>query len=584
MRRHKRMSEDQNKTESKVEGHKKASYHLRGTIAETLRADAPAFDEADASLLKFHGVYQQDDRDVRQERRKAGLGEKTMFMVRLAIPGGALSAEQYLRLDELVDRHEFRSMRVTTRQGIQFHGVLKHDLKETIAAVNRSLLTTLSACGDVERNVMTCPAPLADRDHVRLRELADAIARDLRPQSKAYFEIWLDEEKVATTEGEEPFYGDRYLPRKFKTGIALASDNCIDVYSYDCGLVAITEGPEIRGFNLVVAGGLGMTHNKPDTFAALGQTVAFIEPAHAVEAVRAVCAVFRDYGNRVDRRHARLKYLLEQWGLDGFREAYERYVNFPLHPPVVLAEPGCDDHLGTHRQGDGRYFHGVYIENGRIIDADGCRMRSALRTIMRELRPGVRLTPHQNMLLTDLTEAQVARVEALLRDHGVRLAGELSAARRYSMACPALPTCGLAMAESERLMPSVVDAFEAELTRLGLRDAPLTMRMTGCPNGCSRPYTADIAFVGRKPDVYHVYVGGSLAGIRMADLFAADVATEALVPTLRPLLEAWARDRGVGESLGDYYQRLLAPAQSRWKITGKEDETRGLVQLRLAGR
>ncbi len=573
------MSDTPDKTESKVEAAKRASRHLRGTIEETLRGEAPGFSEADGGLLKFHGIYQQDDRDVRQERRKAGLGEKTMFMVRLAIPGGGLSADQYLRLDELADGHEIQSLRVTTRQGLQFHGVLKDNLKHTIASVNQALLTTISACGDVERNVMTCPAPLGDRDHVRLHALAGEIARDLRPASRAYYEIWLDEEKVVSTEGEEPFYGEQYLPRKFKTGIALASDNCIDVYTYDCGLVAITDGPEIRGFNLIVAGGLGLTHNKPDTFAALGPTVGFIKPQYAVQAVRAVCTVFRDYGNRVDRRHARLKYLLEQWGLERFREEFVCHIPFELAPPVELPRPGFEDHLGPHRQSDGRMLYGIYIENGRIIDRDDCRMKSALRTIMREHQPRIRLTPHQNMLLLDLSDEQITSIEATVRDHGVRLVQELSAARRYSMACPALPTCGLSMAESERIMPSVVDGFETELERLGLRDAPITLRMTGCPNGCSRPYTADIAFVGRRPDVYHVYVGGGLPGTRMADLYAADVATGELVHVLRPLLEAWAARRGSGESLGDFYQRVLARSTVRRTITGKEEATEALVQL-----
>lgn len=576
------MSDEPGKSESKVEGYKKASRHLRGTIAETLRSDATGFSEADQTLLKFHGIYQQDDRDVRQERRKAGLGEKTIFMVRVAIPGGALTADQYLALDALADLHEFKSLRVTTRQGIQFHGVLKGQLKNTIASINRALLTTISACGDVERNVMTCPAPLTDRDHVMLRELAAGIARDLRPATRAYFEIWMDEEKVHTTEETEPFYGEQYLPRKFKTGIALATDNCVDVYSDDCGLVAISDGKRITGFNVLAAGGLGMTHNKPDTFAALARTVGFVRPEHAVEAVRTVAAVFRDHGNRSDRRHARLKYVMDRWGVDAFREEYRKRLSFELLEPVPVPDPGCEDHLGLHAQSDGRSFYGLFIENGRIHDTEAHKLRTALRTIVREHRPNLRLTPHQNLLLTDLTDAQVSAVQVTLRDHGVKLVEELSGARRHSMACPALPTCGLAMAESERLMPSVVDRFEAEFERLGLRDVPVALRMTGCPNGCSRPYTADIAFVGRRPDVYHVYVGGGLHGTVIADLYAADVNVDDLVPTLRPLLESFAKHRRNGESLGDYYQRIMGPRAPRTKVTGKEDPTRDLVQLRIA--
>lgn len=575
------MSETPKKEESKVEGIKRNSRRLRGTIADTLNSPATHFSEADEPLLKFHGIYQQDDRDLRHERRKAGQEEAYMFMVRVAIPGGVVTPEQYLALDRLGDTHGNGSIRITTRQGIQFHGVLKDKLKRTIAEVNHALLTTISACGDVERNVMACPAPLGDDAHVTVRRVAREIAAQLRPASRAYHEIWLDEEKVVTTEEKEPFYGETYLPRKFKTGIALADDNCVDIYSYDAGLIAITEGGRLVGYNMVVAGGMGMTHNKADTMAALAKPLGFLEPAHAVEAVRAVCAVFRDYGNRVDRRHARIKYLLAEWGMDRFREEFQRRVSFTLHPWRETPPIVHQDHLGANRQDNGKWFYGVYVENGRIIDRDGVRIKSGLRKIVEQYRPGITFTPHQNLLFTDLDEKTMHAIERTLVDHGMTPADRLSQARRHSMACPALPTCGLAMSDSERAMPGVLGVLESELAALGMRDVPLTIRMTGCPNGCARPYTADIAFVGRRPEVYHVYVGGGLPGDRMADLFAADVETRDIAATLRPLLSNWAARRRAGEGLSDFYQRLLMRAAPRETITGREEPTGKTIPLEV---
>lgn len=576
-------AEDESKKESKVEVVKKASRHLRGTLAETLASPATHFSDEETNLLKFHGSYQQDDRDVRRALRAEGKEEAYQFMIRCAIPAGVLTADQYLALDELADKYANGSIRVTTRQGIQFHGVIKSNLKATLAEINHTLVTTLSACGDVERNVMACPAPLADGPHALLRGIARSIAEQLRPASGAYHEIWLDGEKALSTENEEPFYGDAYLPRKFKSGISLAHDNCVDIYSYDAGLIAINEGDRLVGFNVVVGGGMGMTHNKGDTFAKLADPLGFIgpDPTQAVEAVKTVAAVFRDFGNRADRRHARLKYLIAEWGVDKFREEFQRRLSFPLQPWRPIPRPGFDDHMGTHAQDGGSFFHGVFIENGRIKDDGALRLKAGLREVIARHRPGVVLTAQQSLLLTDLTAEAVADIETTLGTYGAKPVGRLSAARRFSMACPALPTCGLALSESERLMPSVVDRFEELLDSLGVRDEPLTLRMTGCPNGCARPYTADIAFVGRRPDVYHVYVGGGLAGDRVADLYAADVPTEELTERMRPLLASWVKRRAAGEGLGDYYNRLLKRDAPRQRITGAETPTIDLVQLEI---
>jgi sulfite reductase beta subunit-like hemoprotein len=565
-------------TESKVEVAKRNGRHLRGTIAETLASDATHFDAGDIHLLKFHGTYQQDSRDERRAREAAGEEKAYSFMVRVAIPAGAVTAEQYLSLEKIADDHANGTLRVTTRQGFQFHGVLKGDLKATIAGINRELLTTVSACGDVQRNVMGCSAPLADTDHAVVREVAEALAQELRPSSRAYHEIWLDGEKQVSSAEEEPFYGDRYLPRKFKTAVGLSVDNCVDIYSQDVGLLAVVSEGRIQGFNLLVGGGLGMTHNKADTTARLAQPLGFVPTDRGVEAVRIVAAIFRDHGNRSDRRHARLKYLLAEWGLDRFRDEFQQRAAFKLDAAVALPPLPFHDHLGRHRQPDGRFFYGVFIQSGRISGS----VKTALHGIVTEYSPGVRLTGQQNLLLTDLDDDAAAGVERILRKHGVTPPLELSAARRFSMACPALPTCGLAVAESERAIPSLLDQFEAELGSLGLRDVPLTIRMTGCPNGCARPYTADIAFVGRSLDLYHIYVGGSLAGDRLVDLYRADVPTSELLAAVKPLLARWAAERSADEGLGDFYQRIVARPAARTAVTGRESPTFDLVQLQAA--
>jgi sulfite reductase (ferredoxin) len=565
--------------QTKTEDAKRNSRYLRGEIAETLASDKTHFEHDDEQVLKFHGVYEHDDRDTRKTRRAEGLEADYMFMVRITLPGGVMTADQYLAIDRLADEHGNGSLRVTTRQGLQFHGVRMNNLKNNIAAINETLITTLGACGDVQRNVMTCPAPIDDEPHRAVRQVAADLAAALRPESRAYHEIWLGAEKVASTKDEEGFYGEQYLPRKFKTAIALDSDNCVDVFACDCGLIAITEQGRVLGYQVIVGGGLGMTHEKASTFARLGDALGFVAPEHAVDAARVVAAIFRDHGNRSDRKHARLKYLIEAWGLDEFRRVFEEEADFELRPPRELGPIAFNDHLG-HQTTCTRDYYGVYVENGRIIDRDGLRLRSALREIIERYRPGVRLTAQQNLLLTDLEPADVADIERRLQAAGVTLPSDLTAARRYSLACPALPTCSLAITESERVMPSVLGELEAEIVRLGVAQEPLTVRMTGCPNGCARPYTADIAFVGRKPGgSYNIYVGGSLGGDRVADCYAADVPVAELVATLKPLLRLWVERREDGEGFSDFYRRWHGTDTERRVITGAETPTISLVSL-----
>lgn len=565
---------------SKVEIAKLQSKHLRGTINETLESDATCFGHDDLQLLKFHGTYQQDDRDKRAAQRKAGLDKHFQFMIRCTLPAGRVTADQYLAFDQLASEYADGSLRITTRQSIQFHGVIKKNLKATLAGINDSLVTTMAACGDVQRNVMACAAPLNTEAHRIVRKVANDLAKELMPKTSAYHEIWLDGQKVVTTE-QEDFYGESYLPRKFKTGVTLDGENSIDVYSYDAGLMGILEDGQLVGFNVLAGGGLGMSHGRSNTFAQLAHEVGFVEVKDAVAAMKVIGTIYRDFGNRQDRKQARLKYLINEFGLDWFKERVRDRASFELHPTREAAFTHFRDYLGRHAQGDGKFFFGIFVQSGRIKDTSELKLRSALRKIVETVRPEIVLTPQQSILLTDLSSSDIDWIEQTLTQYNIPFVEQISAIQRYSMACPALPTCGMAVAESERIAPHVITELERELARLGLRNEPLTFRITGCPNGCARPYTADIAFVGRRPGVYHVYVGGRLAGDRVADLFAADVKVEEVVSVLRPLLTNWSVDRKHGEGIGDFYQRVLGHEQPRQRITGKEEPTLQQYQISI---
>jgi sulfite reductase (ferredoxin) len=541
---------------SEVERIKAESRGLYGTLAAELANDATHLTDDAKQLLKFHGSYEQEDRDLRRERKKAGLEPAWQFMIRSKIPGGFLTAEQYLAHDDLAGRFANQTLRVTTRQDFQLHGVVKRDLRRTIGALNEALITTLGACGDVVRNVLSCPAPLAGGLRNEVLEVTRRVSQHLLPTTRAYHEIWLNGELVAGGEPEpDPIYGTNYLPRKFKTAIAFPEDNCTDVFSNDLGLVVIQSGEHLAGFNVLVGGGLGRTHGKDDTFPRLASPLAFVTPEQVVEIATAVVVVQRDHGNRSERRRARLKYLLEERGVDWFREQVERVLGRRLEPPRAVEVTGIHNHLGWHRQSDGQWFLGVFIENGRIRDTDERRMRAALRRVLETIRPGVRLTPQQNILLTDVPAKRRREIDHILADHGVPAASDIPIVRSWSMACPALPTCPLALAESERALPGVLDELHVELQRLGLLEEEFTVRMTGCPNGCARPYTADIAFVGRSLDKYVIYVGGNLEGTRLASPYADLVPRQRLVSALVPLLEHFREVRLPGERFGDFWHR-----------------------------
>ena len=544
---------------SAVERVKEESHGLRGNLVRELAAGTSHFSDASAQLLKFHGSYQQEDRDKRREQRGTDAQPAHQLMVRCKVPGGVLTGPQYLAIDALADRYGNGTLRVTTRQGNQFHGVLKGDLKATIRAVNDVLVTTLGACGDVVRNVVSCPAPIPGGLREEVLRVARVLSDHLLPRTRAYHEIWLDGEQVAGG-GEppesEPIYGTRYLPRKFKVAFAFPDDNCCDVHSNDLGFLVVSEGGRLVGFNLLVGGGMGRTHGKDDTYPRLADTLGFASLDEVRGVAVAVVTVQRDHGNRGDRRHARLKYLLDAQGPDWFRDQVEQRLGRRLAPPAPVQVSGIEDHLGWHEQANGRQFLGLFVENGRILDTNDKLLRSAVRRVVETTHGGVRFTPQQNLLLTDIPARKRATVEHLLEDHGVALHRALSLVRRWSVACPALPTCGLALAEAERALPDVITGLEREFARLDLANVPLTVRMTGCPNGCARPYTADLAFVGRSLNKYAVFIGGSMLGTRLGVVYADLVPRDRLVATVRPLLERYRSERVGGERFGDFCHRV----------------------------
>ncbi len=546
---------------SKVERIKIESAHLRGQIREELEQDTARFSEDQVQLIKFHGMYQQEDRDVRQQRKAAGSEKAYQFMIRSRIPGGAMTAEQYLTEDELAGRYGNGTLRITTRQGFQLHGILKGDIHPTIHAINEALLSTLAACGDVNRNVMACPAPAASRAQAQVQEIAHRIAMHLAPRSQAYHEIWVDGEKLDTVtldqEHEtEPMYGPTYLPRKFKIGVAFPGDNCIDIYTQDIGLVACLDGEQLAGFTVLVGGGMGMTHGKTETYPRLATPLCYATVDEVLAVVETIVMIQRDYGDRKNRKHARMKYVVEEQGIAWFRAELEQRLGHGIQDPREVSWHDAEDHLGWHSQGDGSWFLGLFVENGRVKDDAATRMRTGLRHVIEEFRPGIRLTAQQNIILTDITETQRRPLTALLASYGIATDPARLGTRRFAMACPALPTCGLALAEAERVLPMITQQIEADLQALGLANEPVSIRMTGCPNGCARPFMGDIGFVGRTKDIYNIYLGGDMPNTRMNTLYAPSVHLNELAATIRPLLALWRDQRLTGESFGDFCYRV----------------------------
>jgi len=535
---------------------KAQSHGLRGAIAAEIAEPTSRFSDESATLLKFHGTYQQEDRDLRKASRESGMEKPWSFMVRVKATGGRIPARLWGAVDDLADRHGNGTIRVTTRQGLQLYGVRKPELKPVIADIAANLGSTLATCGDVVRNVVAPPWPYAHPAYDEVRRVAHAISAEFAPRSGAYLEIWQDGESVHEAgPAEEPVYGPTYLPRKFKIAVTVPGDNSVDLYSNDLGVIPVfADDGTLVAYNLTAGGGLGMTHGKTATFPRLADHLGAVGPDQLLDAVRAIVIVQRDYGDRTDRKHARLKYLIADRGLAWFRAEVAREAGFAIG--VWRELPPWEDpaKFGWHAQGEGRWFLGLHVASGRVRDDDAVRLKSALRAIADR---GYDLvgTPGQQLLVVDVPATEREEIDAILRAHGVGDPERVAPLRTRALACPALPTCGLALAESERAIPAILTAIEAELANAGLPDQPIVIRMTGCPNGCARPYLAEIGIVGQSPDRYQLYLGGNPSSTRLAKpwrekIRAAEIATE-----LAPVFAEYRERRRAGESFGDWTAR-----------------------------
>jgi len=565
---------------SKAEATKQQSRQLRGHLAHDLADTATPFDGEGYSLLKFHGIYQGYDRDSATELKQAGNSKHYQFMVRVRIPGGRLTGDQYLVLDQIGDAYANGSLRVTTRQSIQFHGIVKSGLKAAMGEINAGLMTTLAACGDVVRTVTTVPAPIRDAVHDRLEADARLLSTELLPRSSAYQEIWVDGEPwsgESVADAPDPLYGDRYLPRKFKIGLAVPEDNTIDVLTNDLGIVALWEDGALVGYNFFLGGGHGATHNKPETYPRMATAVAFIEADDLVEAAKAVVRLHRDWGDRGNRRHARLKYVIAERGEDWARERLSEDLGKPLAPCRPMAKFRVPDHLGWHEQGDGKLYLGLPISSGRIIDDGRSHLRTALREIAAEFGVDPILMPSQDIILSEIRPGDRYAIEAKLRARGVRMVEDMVPAERWALACPALPTCGLALTEAERVSDGMIGEIVERMARWGVEQERVSIRITGCPNGCARPYSGDIGIVGRIPGFYSIYVGGDFEGTRLNEVVAERIRLGEVADVLDPLFGVYAAGREPGEGFGDFCQRYGVAklrdvvAQSRGKVKDAAD-------------
>ena len=552
-------------TRSKNEIIKENSRLLRGGIADGLsHVETGAIAEDDTQLLKFHGSYMQDDRDVRGERAKKKLEKAFSFMIRLRLPGGVVTPDQWLKLDDIAGTYANGPLRLTTRATFQYHGVIKSNLRRTMQAINAACIDTIAACGDVNRNVMSAANPFLSKPHKQAETLAKAVSEHLLPRTGAYHEIWLDDEKVVESGGKakpesEPIYGEHYLPRKFKIVVAVPPDNDVDTYAHDLGFIAIVEKGEVTGWNVTVGGGMGMTHGETDTFPRTADMLGYCTPAQAVDVAEKVVTVQRDWGNRSLRKNARLKYTIERHGIAAFRAEVEKRLGFKLGAPKPFTFTSTGDPIGWRQTLDGkptdRLWHlTLLIENGRVKDTATMKLRTALREIAKAGGVDFVVTSNQNLIIANVTAKAKPKIEALLEKYGVSIATS-SGMRRNAMACVALPTCGLALAESERFLPGLITRLEDSLDAAGLREDDIVVRMTGCPNGCARPYLAEIGFVGRNPGLYNLYLGAAFDGTRLSKLYAQDVNEEQIVKLLDPILKRYAKERKDGEHFGDFVIR-----------------------------
>ena len=531
---------------------KDASDYLRGTIAEGLldRITGAMPDEDDIKLMKFHGIYQQDDRDVRDARRRQKLEPAYQFMIRVRLPGGVCTPAQWLKLDELARAHGGETLRITTRQTFQFHWVLKGSLRPIIQGLHETLLDTIAACGDDSRGVMCTVDPQSSRFHAEVAAMAKRVSDHVIPKTRAYHEIWYGDRRVASSEPEEPFYGRTYLPRKFKIGFALPPSNDIDVYAQDLGFIAIGGPDGLEGFNVAIGGGMGRTDQAPETYPRLASVIGFVPADRMIACTDAVMTVQRDYGDRKDRQRARFKYTVDDKGIEWIKAEIERVMGTPFEEARPFAFASNGDSYGWNATPDGRHHRTVYIQNGRL----DLKLLDALRNVARIHHGMFRITPNQNLIIAGVKDEDRAAIDAVLAEHGLE-SESASILRRNAIACVALPTCGLAMAESERYLPDLIGKIEALLAEHGLSEEPITVRMSGCPNGCSRPYIAEIGLTGRAPGKYNLYLGGGFHGERLNRMIRENVGEPVILKVLGEVIGRYARERNPGEHFGDFTVR-----------------------------
>jgi sulfite reductase (NADPH) hemoprotein beta-component len=539
---------------SRNERIKEASDYLRGTLAEGLAEEITgAIVEDDQQLVKFHGMYLQDDRDLRPERTRKKMEKAFAFMIRVRVPGGVLSPAQWLALDQVARDYGNHTMRLTTRQTVQLHGIIKSNLKATLKEIDAALLNSIAACGDVNRNVMCGANPEQGPAHAAALELARKVSDHLTPQTPAYREIWLDGERIAGGEDNvvEPIYGKTYLPRKFKIVVAVPPSNDVDVFAHDLGFIAVLDDKGgVTGWNVTVGGGMGMTHGEEDTYPRTADLMGFCATKDAVAIAEAVVTVQRDWGDRLNRKHARLKYTIEDRGLDFFRAEVVRRAKVVVEPAKPFKFTSTGDRYGWSQAADGRSHLTLFVQNGRLFDHASAKQLSALRQIAQSHDGNFRITPNQNLIVANIPIERQTEIHWIAKEAG--LLAPWSGLRRNSMACVALPTCGLALAESERYLPDLMTALDESLAAHGLSSDDIVIRMTGCPNGCARPYLAEIGLVGKGPGRYNLYLGAAFDGSRLSKLYAEDLDHGAIVAALDPVFAAYAAELQKGERFGDF--------------------------------
>jgi sulfite reductase (NADPH) hemoprotein beta-component len=546
------MISDPNKPKklSANEGIKENSDFLRGTISESLLDDSTgSIPASDAQLTKFHGTYLQDDRDKRMSLIKEKKEKAFSFMIRVRVPGGVCTPKQWIGIDDLSDKFADGTLKLTTRQAFQLHGILKRNLKQTMKEINDTLLDTLAACGDVNRNVMSPANPFESKLHGQALDIAQKIHDHLTPQTSAYAEIWLDGEKTAIGESEiEPIYGKTYLPRKFKIAVALPPRNDVDVFTNCLGFVGIPDGEKIIGYNVLVGGGLGMTHGKTATFPRLADVIGFCKPEQVVQVSEEVVKIQRDHGDRSDRRHARLKYTIEDRGVEWFKDELNKRLGWNLEPAKDFYFESTTDRYGWNEDSDGHWTYGLFVEGGRLRG----KAKEAIRSIAEKIDCEFRLTANQNLVIARVSPESKVEIDKIFIDYDVTDSLSLSALRLNSIACTALPTCSLALAESERYLPTLIDELDEIIRKLGLRDESIAIRSTGCPNGCGRPYIGEIGLVGKAPGKYNLYLGAGLDGMRLNKLYRPAIPHDEIISELRPVLEDFAKNRLENERFGDF--------------------------------